>query len=85
MLFLRLINLIAEDHAIEDTIYHLHRALNDGRLDLDKFLKVYYSILRVIGADEARQTTTRLAEEQFMKRALIEKITTQLPIGMRMM
>lgn len=36
----RLINLIAEDHAIEDTIYHLHRALNDGRLELDKFLKV---------------------------------------------
>lgn len=64
----QLINLIAEDHAIEDTIYHLHRALNDGRLDLDKFLK----------------TTTRLAEEQFMKRALIEKITSQLPMGMRM-
>jgi ESCRT-I complex subunit TSG101 len=85
MLFPRLINLIAEDHAIEDTIYHLHRALNDGRLDLDKFLKVCYSILRVIGADKAWQTTTRLAEEQFMKRALIEKITTQLPIGMRMM
>lgn len=65
----QLINLIAEDHAIEDTIYHLHRALNDGRLDLDKFLK----------------TTTRLAEEQFMKRALIERITSQLPMGMRML
>ena len=35
---IRLINLIAEDHAIEDTIYHLHRALNEGRLELDKFL-----------------------------------------------
>ncbi|KAG8833761.1 hypothetical protein FRC17_010134 [Serendipita sp. 399] len=64
----QLINLVAEDHAIEDTIYQLHKALNEGRLDLDKFLK----------------TTTRLAEEQFMKRALIEKITSQLPIGMRM-
>jgi ESCRT-I complex subunit TSG101 len=85
MLFLRLINLIAEDHAIEDTIYHLHRALNDGRLELDKFLKVNHSILKATGADEAWQTTTRLAEEQFMKRALIEKITTQLPMGMRIM
>ncbi|KAG8820153.1 hypothetical protein FRC19_009097 [Serendipita sp. 401] len=64
----QLINLIAEDHAIEDTIYHLHRALNEGRLELDKFLK----------------TTTRLAEEQFMKRALIERITSQLPMGLRM-
>jgi len=36
----RLINLVAEDNAIEDTIYHLHRALNAGKLDLDKFLKV---------------------------------------------
>jgi Vps23 core domain len=36
----RLINLIAEDNAIEDTIYHLHRALNAGRIDLDKFLRV---------------------------------------------
>lgn len=36
----RLINLVAEDNAIEDTIYHLHRALNSGRIDLDKFLRV---------------------------------------------
>jgi Vps23 core domain len=33
-------NLVAEDNAIEDTIYHLHRALNAGRIDLDKFLRV---------------------------------------------
>lgn len=36
----RLINLIADDNAIEDTIYHLHRALNVGRIDLDRFLRV---------------------------------------------
>lgn len=36
----RLINLVAEDNAIEDTIYHLHRALNTGRIDLDRFLRV---------------------------------------------
>ena len=36
----RLINLVAEDNAIEDTIYHLHRALNTGRVDLERFLRV---------------------------------------------
>ncbi|KAL6300171.1 UEV domain-containing protein [Sparassis latifolia] len=59
----QLINLVAEDNAIEDTIYHLHRALNTGRIDLERFLR----------------TTRVLAEEQFMKRALIEKIEAGLP------
>ncbi|EJD53040.1 UEV-domain-containing protein [Auricularia subglabra TFB-10046 SS5] len=58
----QLINLVAEDNAIEDTIYHLHRALNAGRIDLDKFLK----------------TTRVLAEEQFTKRVLIERILAGL-------
>lgn len=61
----QLIDLIAEDNAIEDTMYHLHRALNAGRIDLERFLR----------------TTRTLAEEQFMKRALIEKIQVQAPIG----
>jgi Vps23 core domain len=38
----RLIDLIAEDNAIEDTIYHLHRALNGGRIDLERFLRVHF-------------------------------------------
>jgi len=58
--------LVAEDNAIEDTIYHLHRALNAGRVDLERFLR----------------TTRVLAEEQFMKRALIEKIQQGIPMGM---
>jgi len=61
----QLINLVAEDNAIEDTIYHLHRALNSGRIDLDRFIR----------------TTRILAEEQFMKRALIQKITSGIPMG----
>jgi len=61
----QLIDLVAEDNAIEDTIYHLHRALNAGRIDLDRFLR----------------TTRVLAEEQFMKRALVERIQTSLPMG----
>ncbi|KZT68958.1 hypothetical protein DAEQUDRAFT_765747 [Daedalea quercina L-15889] len=60
-----LVNLVAEDNAIEDTIYHLHRALNSGRIDLEKFIR----------------TARALAEEQFMKRALIEKIQAGLPPG----
>jgi ESCRT-I complex subunit TSG101 len=39
----RLINLVAEDNAIEDTIYHLHRALNTGRVDLERFLRVSHT------------------------------------------
>ncbi|KAH8117469.1 UEV-domain-containing protein [Phellopilus nigrolimitatus] len=62
----QLINLVAEDNAIEDTMYHLHRALNSGRIDLERFLR----------------TTRVLAEEQFMKRALVEKIVRGLPMGM---
>jgi len=38
----RLIDLVAEDNALEDTIYQLGRGLNSGtaNIDLDKFLKV---------------------------------------------
>lgn len=36
----RLINLVAEDNAIEDTTYHLHRALNARRIDLERFIRV---------------------------------------------
>lgn len=36
----QLINLVADDNAIEDTMYHLHRALNAGRMDLERFLRV---------------------------------------------
>ncbi|KAJ7097961.1 UEV-domain-containing protein [Mycena belliarum] len=61
----QLINLVAEDNAIEDTIYHLSKALNSGRIDLDRFLR----------------SCRLLAEEQFMKRALIEKIQTGIPMG----
>lgn len=54
----RLVDLVAEDAAISDTIYQLNRALMAEKIDVERFLKV----ARV------------LAREQFMKRALIEKI-----------
>lgn len=55
----QLIELVAEDNAIEDTLYHLGRALNSEVLDLDRFLK----------------QTRFLAREQFMRRALAQKIS----------
>ncbi|KAJ6596854.1 UEV domain-containing protein [Mycena vulgaris] len=61
----QLINLVAEDNAIEDTIYHLSKALNSGRIDLERFLR----------------SCRLLAEEQFMKRALIDKIQAGIPMG----
>lgn len=58
----RLINLVAEDNAIEDTIYHLHRALNSGRIDLDKFLRVstlpHFSLLDPFGDKNANGNTS---------------------------
>ncbi|KAJ7632582.1 UEV-domain-containing protein [Roridomyces roridus] len=61
----QLINLVAEDNAIEDTIFHLSKALNSGRIDLERFLR----------------SCRLLAEEQFMKRALIDKIQNSIPMG----
>lgn len=82
----RLINLVAEDNAIEDTIYHLHRALNAGRIDLERFLRVsvilFTSHMFLMSRSVVTQTTRVLAEEQFMKRALIEKIQEGIPMGM---
>ena len=78
----RLINLIADDNAIEDTIYHLHRALNAGRIDLERFLRVSMAKIkkncRIMIRLFLTQSTRVLAEEQFMKRALIEKIQTSV-------
>ncbi|OCF41805.1 ESCRT-I complex subunit TSG101 [Kwoniella heveanensis CBS 569] len=54
----QLIDLVAEDNAIEDTIYHMTRALDAERVDLDRYLK----------------SIRLLAREQYMKRALIERI-----------
>lgn len=54
----RLIDLVAEDNAISDTIYHVTRALDAERLDIDRYLKAVRG----------------LAREQYMKRALVERI-----------
>jgi len=55
----QLLDLIAEDLAIEDVIYYMDKALRDGVIDITTFMK------------ECRS----LAREQFFKKALIKKVT----------
>jgi len=54
----QLLHLRAEDAAIDDTQYYLDKALQKGSIDLNSYLKV----------------TRNLSEEQFYRRALINKI-----------
>jgi len=54
----QIVEAVADDHAIEDTLYVLDRALQDGRIDLQTFLK----------------ETRNLARKQFFARALAAKI-----------
>lgn len=61
----QLYDLITDDHAIDDTIYVLSKALENDRINLDTFLK----------------HTRTLAREQFMKRTLALKITTQVGLA----
>ncbi|KAG0176488.1 hypothetical protein DFQ29_006059 [Apophysomyces sp. BC1021] len=55
----QMFELVADDNAIVDTIYYLGEALNSERIDLATFMKC----------------TRSLAREQFMKRALMKKIS----------
>ncbi|KAG0366172.1 hypothetical protein BGZ54_005719 [Gamsiella multidivaricata] len=61
----QLFELVAEENAIEDTIYILGQALIQDKVELN----VYMKHLR------------NLAREQFMKKALIKKVKTQLGHG----
>ncbi|KAF9909475.1 hypothetical protein BX616_011152 [Lobosporangium transversale] len=58
----QLFELVAEEIAIEDTIYYLSKALSQDKVDL----KAYMKHLR------------NLSREQFMKKALIKKVKAQL-------
>ena len=40
MMICRLIDAVAEDHAIEDLFYELDKMLENGQIKLDDFLKV---------------------------------------------
>ncbi|CAI2168741.1 4442_t:CDS:2 [Funneliformis geosporum] len=54
-------NQLAEDNAIEDATYYLGKALSSDRIDLNSYMKNIRS----------------LAREQFMRRALIQKVRRQ--------
>ncbi|KAF9324936.1 hypothetical protein BG006_000097 [Podila minutissima] len=58
----QLFELVAEEIAIEDTIYYLGKALSQDKVEL----KAYMKHLR------------NLSREQFMKKALIKKVKAQL-------
>ncbi|GAA5978201.1 hypothetical protein JCM10908_004270 [Rhodotorula pacifica] len=67
VVYTQLLDLVAEDAALEDTIYALGRGLNSGGsadIDLDRFLK----------------RVRNLAKEQFVVRATINKILTGLAV-----
>ncbi|BGP22669.1 ESCRT-I complex subunit TSG101 [Rhodotorula toruloides] len=66
VVYTQLLDLVAEDAALEDTIYALGRGLNSGtaNIDLDRFLK----------------RVRLLAKEQFVIRATINKILLGLAI-----
>jgi hypothetical protein len=56
-LMVRLIDLVAEDNAIEDTIYHMTRALDNERIDLDRYMKVCpVGPIDICKADNLRQS-----------------------------
>ena len=81
----RLLDLIAEDNAYEDTIYHLGRAFNmDARepADLERFLKVGMATCYMLNVlNNTAQRTRILAREQFMRRSLINKILLELAMA----
>jgi ESCRT-I complex subunit TSG101 len=58
----QLYHLVADDHAIDDALYILGKALDSDRIKLDQYMK----------------HTRWLGREQFMKRALVLKISKQL-------
>ena len=80
----QLIELVAEDLALEDTIYQLGKALSGEsvNLDLEKFLKVCHLLLLQslsLSTDVLSiQRIRGLAMKQFEKRSLINQITTAL-------
>ncbi|PKY38505.1 UEV-domain-containing protein [Rhizophagus irregularis] len=57
----QLFDLIAEDNAIEDATYYLGKALSSEKIDLNSYMK----------------NIRTLAREQFMRRALIQKVRRQ--------
>ncbi|VVT46738.1 uncharacterized protein SAPINGB_P001362 [Magnusiomyces paraingens] len=61
----QLYDLVSESYAIDDTLYVLSKALDKGRISLESFLR----------------HTRILSREQFMKRALVDKISTQLGLA----
>ena len=58
----QLLELIGDEHAIDELIYYLGKALNSGSIEINIFLK----------------TIRGLAKDHYLKRALIKKIQSNI-------
>lgn len=81
-LYKQILNLYAEENAIEDTIFYLGEALRRGVIDLEVFLKVgtpktytyiLWSFSGVLTDSFLLQHVRLLSRKQFQLRALMQK------------
>lgn len=84
----RLLDLIAEDHALDDTLYHLGRALNSSNsssIDMDKFFKVSGPTFgpQLLDSDPHSQRVRMVGREQFMARSQATQILNLLATNRR--
>ena len=79
----QLVQLVAEEHAIEDTIYTLSKGLSQGKLDLESYLKVsslFLSLSLLVQSalftsstlSNPSQNVRTLGREQYLTRSLAE-------------
>ena len=72
----RILQLYAEENAIEDTVYYLGEALRKGVIELETFLKVSTVEPRTVALHHSSpliQYVRELSRKQFMARATIMK------------
>lgn len=70
----RLLDLVAEDAALEDTIYHLGRGLNSdtANIDLDRFLKVSFLLIASLLSISLTSPPPQIARPRSRSRAVPE-------------
>lgn len=55
--FARILNLFAEENAVEDTIYYLSESLRKEAIDLELFLKVTHQYMIIVFKSNTCSTT----------------------------
>ena len=78
----QLYEVVAEERALEDTMFVLGRALDKGRLGLEGFLKVHIAFRNPTVQELTIPKQSRsLAREQFLKKALVKKISKGMDLA----